>query len=50
MLHYATPGAVGSLIEMIAEKENITVVGVDIGGATTDIFSVFQGKFNRTVS
>ena len=45
-----TPGAVGSLIEMIAEEENITVVGVDIGGATTDIFSVFQGKFNRTVS
>ena len=45
-----TPGAVGSLIEMIAEKENITVVGVDIGGATTDIFPVFQGKFNRTVS
>ena len=45
-----TPGAVGSLIEMIAEKESISVVGVDIGGATTDIFSVFQGKFNRTVS
>ena len=45
-----TPGAVGSLIEMIAEKENISVVGVDIGGATTDIFSVFQRKFNRTVS
>ena len=45
-----TPGAVGSLIEMIAENEDITVVGVDIGGATTDIFSVFQGKFNRTVS
>ena len=37
-----TPGAVGALIEMIAEKEQITVVGVDIGGATTDIFSVFQ--------
>ena len=45
-----TPGAVGSLIEMISKKEEITVVGVDIGGATTDIFSVFQGKFNRTVS
>ncbi|SVA04842.1 uncharacterized protein METZ01_LOCUS57696 [marine metagenome] len=45
-----TPGAVGSLIEMIAAKENIAVVGVDIGGATTDIFSVFQGQFNRTVS
>ena len=45
-----TPGAVGSLIEMIAKQEKITVVGVDIGGATTDIFSVFQEQFNRTVS
>jgi hypothetical protein len=45
-----TPGAVGYLIEMIAQKENITAMGVDIGGATTDIFSVFQGIFNRTVS
>ena len=35
---------------LIAEKENISVVGVDIGGATTDVFSVFSGKFNRTVS
>ena len=45
-----TPGAVGSLIEMIADEDNISVVGVDIGGATTDIFSVFQNQFNRTVS
>lgn len=45
-----TPGAVGSLIEMIAQAEGISVVGVDIGGATTDIFSVFEGQFNRTVS
>ena len=45
-----TPGAVGSLIEMIAKEQDISVVGVDIGGATTDIFSVFSGKFNRTVS
>jgi len=45
-----TPGAVGSLIEMIAREDDISVVGVDIGGATTDIFSVFEGIFNRTVS
>ena len=45
-----TPGAVGALIAMVAKKENISVVGVDIGGATTDIFSVFQNQFNRTVS
>ena len=45
-----TPGAVGEIIKKIAEAENISVVGVDIGGATTDVFSVFQAQFNRTVS
>src|SRR5213594_1041091 len=45
-----TPGAVGLIIETIAREESISVVGVDIGGATTDVFSVFQGVFNRTVS
>ena len=45
-----TPGAVGEIIKKIAYKDNISVVGVDIGGATTDVFSVFKGKFNRTVS
>ncbi len=45
-----TPGAVGSIIETIARRQEIEVVGVDIGGATTDVFSVFQNTFNRTVS
>ena len=45
-----TPGAVGEIIKKISEAENISVVGVDIGGATTDVFSVFSGEFNRTVS
>jgi uncharacterized protein (TIGR01319 family) len=45
-----TPGAVGNILEMIARTERINVVGVDIGGATTDVFSVFDGVFNRTVS
>jgi len=50
-----TPGAVGLIIKTISDIENIEVVGVDIGGATTDIFSVFrpegaEGIFNRTVS
>ena len=45
-----TPGAVGEMIQAVARKENINVVGVDIGGATTDVFSVFNGVFNRTVS
>jgi hypothetical protein len=45
-----TPGAVGNILQTIARKQNINVVGVDIGGATTDVFSVFDGVFNRTVS
>jgi len=45
-----TPGAVGSIVETIAKRQGIEVVGVDIGGATTDVFSVFQDTFNRTVS
>ena len=45
-----TPAAVGNIMETIAKKEGINVIGVDIGGATTDTFSVFDGIFNRTVS
>ena len=50
-----TPGAVGAIMQTIATQQNIEVVGVDIGGATTDVFSVFKNQegeaiFNRTVS
>ena len=45
-----TPGAVGLIMQTIARKSNINVVGVDIGGATTDVFSVYGEVFNRTVS
>ncbi|MEZ5940119.1 MAG: glutamate mutase L [Planctomycetaceae bacterium] len=50
-----TPGAVGDILQAIAKARGINCVGVDIGGATTDVFSVFDGPdgtpvFNRTVS
>ncbi|MBT7421770.1 MAG: methylaspartate mutase [Gemmatimonadetes bacterium] len=45
-----TPGAVGEIMQTIARQQAINVVGVDIGGATTDVFSVFGEIFNRTVS
>lgn len=49
-----TPAAVGDMVQTAAREDNITIVAVDIGGATTDVFSVFkdQGEpvFNRTVS
>ncbi|PMZ77089.1 glutamate mutase L, partial [Pseudomonas sp. FW306-02-H05-AB] len=32
----ATPNAVGKLLKEYAENEGINVLGVDIGGATTD--------------
>jgi uncharacterized protein (TIGR01319 family) len=45
-----TPAAVGLIMQTIAARRGTNVVGVDIGGATTDVFSVFDGAFNRTVS
>ena len=51
-----TPGAVGQIMQTIARQRDINVLGVDIGGATTDVFSVFGEDadappiFNRTVS
>ena len=52
----ATPNAVGKLLKEYAVQEGINVLGVDIGGATTDVFSVFESSpggeriYNRTVS
>ncbi|HXH60099.1 MAG TPA: glutamate mutase L, partial [Fimbriimonadaceae bacterium] len=51
----ATPNAVGKLLKEYAVNEKINVLGVDIGGATTDVFSVFLADsgeriYNRTVS
>ena len=45
-----TPAAVGYMMETAARREGLNLLGVDIGGATTDVFSVFGGVFNRTVS
>ncbi|MEW6247680.1 MAG: glutamate mutase L [Nitrospirota bacterium] len=45
-----TPAAVGLIMETIAKRQHLNLIGVDIGGATTDVFSVFDGVFNRTVS
>ncbi len=45
-----TPAAVGGVLSDVAEHYGVNVVGVDIGGATTDVFSVFDGQFHRSVS
>ncbi|MBS1705021.1 MAG: glutamate mutase L [Armatimonadetes bacterium] len=51
----ATPNAVGKLLNEYAVQEGLNILGVDIGGATTDVFSVFRDPsgapiYNRTVS
>lgn len=45
-----TPSAVGRCIERYAEAKGYDVLAVDIGGATTDVFTVFDGQFHRSVS
>ncbi len=45
-----TPMAVGKMVQVAAEKRSLNVLAVDIGGATTDVFTVFGGQFHRTVS
>jgi uncharacterized protein (TIGR01319 family) len=60
-----TPAAVGNIIQRVAQTRELNIVGVDIGGATTDVFSDFrppapqgssapaaltQRVFNRSVS
>jgi len=50
-----TPGAVGKMINDFAIRRGLNVLAADIGGATTDVFSVSKDPkgemiFNRTVS
>ncbi len=45
-----TPMAVGKMMQLMASEYDVNVMGVDIGGATTDVFSVVDGVFNRSVS
>lgn len=50
-----TPAAVGDIVREYATRSALNVLCADIGGATTDVFSVFfneEGEqvFNRTVS
>lgn len=45
-----TPTAVGLSLARYAQASSVNLLACDIGGATTDIFSVLKGELNRTVS
>jgi uncharacterized protein (TIGR01319 family) len=45
-----TPAAEGKMFRTIAETYNANVIGVGLGGATTNVYSMYENKFVRTVS
>lgn len=45
-----TPAAVGQAVLEAARRLRRDTVAIDIGGATTDVFSVTAGRLHRTVS
>ena len=45
-----TPSSVGEILERYAKRINSDILCLDIGGATTDVYSVANGRFVRSVS
>jgi uncharacterized protein (TIGR01319 family) len=45
-----TPAGEGLGMQLIARAENANVMGVGLGGATTNVYSIFEGRFVRSVS
>ena len=45
-----TPAGEGMAMQLIAKAYEKNVIGVGLGGATTNVYSVFDGKFVRSVS
>ncbi|MFP3952010.1 MAG: glutamate mutase L [Candidatus Bathyarchaeia archaeon] len=45
-----TPAGEGMAMQLIADTYKQNVLGVGLGGATTNIYSVFDGRFVRSVS
>ncbi|MBS7620366.1 glutamate mutase L [Candidatus Bathyarchaeota archaeon] len=45
-----TPAGEGMAMQLIASVEKKNLLGVGLGGATTNVYSVFDGRFVRSVS
>jgi uncharacterized protein (TIGR01319 family) len=45
-----TPMGEGNMFQTVARIQRVNVIGVGLGGATTNVYSIFDGKFVRTVS
>lgn len=45
-----TPAGEGMAMQLIAKVQNANVLGVGLGGATTNVYSIIDGRFVRSVS
>lgn len=45
-----TPGAVFELLKKYSQEKEVNMLSFDVGGATTDVFSAYNGEVTRTVS
>ena len=45
-----TPAGEGMMFQTVAKTYNANVIGVGLGGATTNIYSIYEERFVRTVS
>ncbi len=45
-----TPAGEGNAMQLLAKAYNTNILGVGLGGATTNVYSVFDGRFVRSVS
>ena len=45
-----TPAGEGRMFQTIAQTYDANVIGVGLGGATTNVYSMYEDKFVRTVS
>ncbi len=45
-----TPVAVGEILKAFSTTKKANILAVDIGGATTDVFTVVNGEYTRSVS
>ncbi|MFH0848625.1 MAG: glutamate mutase L [archaeon] len=45
-----TPAGEGRMFRTLSELRKVNVIGVGLGGATTNVYSIYDSKFVRTVS
>jgi uncharacterized protein (TIGR01319 family) len=45
-----TPAGEGAMFRTFAQAHNANLIGVGLGGATTNVYSIYDGRFVRSVS